>query len=90
MLERRLYLHIDWLLIGAITCLTVIGVAMIFSTTGSWRLPDAAVYAIVLVDRIRDLSEVRLPRAPDKSHFIYCSARTALYCWFCSRRRARP
>ena len=39
MLERRLFLHLDWLLIGAIFCLSVIGVAMIFSTTGSWRLP---------------------------------------------------
>ena len=33
MLERRLYLHIDWLLLGALTCLCVIGVAMIYSTT---------------------------------------------------------
>ena len=33
MLERRLYRHIDWLLLGAMTLLCGIGVAMIYSTT---------------------------------------------------------
>jgi rod shape determining protein RodA len=33
MLERRLYRHIDWLLLGALALLCVIGVAMIYSTT---------------------------------------------------------
>src|SRR5215212_4368436 len=33
MFERRLYFHIDWLLIGAIVLLSAIGVAMIYSTT---------------------------------------------------------
>ena len=34
MLERRLYFHIDWLMIGAIMALCGIGVAMIYSTSG--------------------------------------------------------
>ena len=33
MLERRLYRHIDWLLVGALVLLCAIGVAMIYSTT---------------------------------------------------------
>jgi rod shape determining protein RodA len=31
--ERRIYHHIDWLLLGAVVCLTLIGLAMIYSTT---------------------------------------------------------
>ncbi len=33
MFERRLYFHVDWLLLGAIVLLSVVGVAMIYSTT---------------------------------------------------------
>ena len=33
MFERRLYFHVDWLLLGAILLLTAVGVAMIYSTT---------------------------------------------------------
>ena len=33
MFERRLYFHIDWLLLGAILVLAGIGVAMVYSTT---------------------------------------------------------
>ncbi|HSL21178.1 MAG TPA: rod shape-determining protein RodA [Vicinamibacterales bacterium] len=33
MFERRLYFHIDWLLVGAILSLAAIGVAMIYSAT---------------------------------------------------------
>jgi rod shape determining protein RodA len=33
MFERRLYFHVDWLLVGAIVLLSLIGVAMIYSTT---------------------------------------------------------
>ena len=35
MFERRLYLHIDWLMIVAILALTSIGLAMIYSTSGA-------------------------------------------------------
>src|SRR6476661_8604697 len=33
MFERRLYFHIDWLLLGAVLLLSGIGVAMVYSTT---------------------------------------------------------
>jgi rod shape determining protein RodA len=33
MFERRLYFHIDWLLVAAVVALSLIGVAMIYSTT---------------------------------------------------------
>ena len=33
MFERRLYFHIDWLLLGAVVLLAGIGVAMVYSTT---------------------------------------------------------
>ena len=33
MFERRLYFHVDWLLLGAILLITGIGIAMIYSTT---------------------------------------------------------
>jgi rod shape determining protein RodA len=33
MFERRLYFHVDWLLLGAILVLSGIGVAMVYSTT---------------------------------------------------------
>ena len=35
MFERRLYFHVDWLLLGAIVLLSAIGVAMIYSVTGT-------------------------------------------------------
>ena len=41
MFERRLYFHIDWLLVGAVLVLCGIGVAMIYSTTYV-RLPDGS------------------------------------------------
>ena len=33
MFERRLYFHVDWLLLGAVVLLSAVGVAMIYSTT---------------------------------------------------------
>jgi rod shape determining protein RodA len=54
--ERRLYFHIDWLLIGALLLITAIGIAMIYSTTYV-TLPDGGhpgpqvrtqVYALVI------------------------------------------
>jgi rod shape determining protein RodA len=72
MLERRLYLHIDWLLFSAIACLALIGVAMIYSTTGGWRLPTVQIYAIVLgaIAFIVCLT-IDYRALTDKSHFIY-------------------
>ena len=74
MLERRLYLHIDWLLFAAIACLAVIGVAMIYSTTGSWRLPTVQLYAIVIGSvAFAVCLAVDYRALTDKSHFIYLS-----------------
>ena len=74
MLERRLYLHLDWLLFGAIVCLVMIGVAMIFSTTGAWRLPTTQMYAIVIGSIAFVICLTVDYRAlTDKSHFIYLS-----------------
>jgi len=72
MFERRLYLHIDWLLFGALACLAFIGVAMIYSTTGAWRLPTIQIYAILLgsIAFVVCLA-VDYRALTDKSHFIY-------------------
>jgi rod shape determining protein RodA len=72
MFERRLFLHLDWLLVGAIVCLSLIGVAMIYSTTGAWRLPSVQLYAILIgaVAFIVCLT-VDYRALTDKSHFIY-------------------
>jgi rod shape determining protein RodA len=72
MLERRLYLHIDWLLLGAVMSLCVIGIAMIYSTTGGWRLPTIQMYA-VLVGAVAFLVclAVDYRALTDKSHLIY-------------------
>jgi rod shape determining protein RodA len=72
MFERRLYLHLDWLLFAAISCLTLIGVAMIYSTTGSWRLPTTQIYAIIIGSIAFAICLTIDYRAlTDKSHFIY-------------------
>jgi rod shape determining protein RodA len=72
MLERRLFLHIDWLLVAAIFCLSLIGVAMIYSTTGGWRLPVVQLYAIIIgVVAFAICLSVDYRALTDKSHFIY-------------------
>ena len=49
MFERRLYYHIDWLLIAAVFALCAIGLAMIYSTTGGLtRVYWTQVYAVGL------------------------------------------
>jgi rod shape determining protein RodA len=74
MFERRLYLHLDWLLFGAVVCLVMIGVAMIYSTTGAWRLPTTQMYAIVIGSIAFVICLTVDYRAlTDKSHFIYLS-----------------
>ena len=50
----------------------IIGVAMIYSTTGGWRLPVvAAVRGHHRRGRLRDLPRVDYRALTDKSHFIY-------------------
>jgi rod shape determining protein RodA len=73
MLERRLYYHIDWLLIAAVLALCAIGLVMIYSITGGpTRIYWTQVYAIglgligmtvALVIDYRSLAE--------KSHILY-------------------
>jgi rod shape determining protein RodA len=72
MFERRLYHHLDWILIGAIFSLCFVSMAMIYSTTGSWRLPVTQLYAIVLGLGLFAVCLAFDYRAlTDKSHFIY-------------------
>jgi len=72
MFERRLYHHLDWLLLGAIFLLCFISVAMIYSTTGTWRLPIIQLYAIVLGFALFAVClTVDYRVLTDNSHFIY-------------------
>src|SRR5882672_4088269 len=71
MFERRLYHHIDWALLSAILVLCVVGVLMIYSTTGS-RLYVTQLYAIG-IGLLAMLFMISLDYRTfaDKSHFIY-------------------
>ncbi len=72
MFERRLYHHLDWLLVAAIFALCCVSVAMIYSTTGNWRLPTIQLYAIILgVGLFLVCLTVDYRAMTDKSHFIY-------------------
>ena len=79
MFERRLYYHIDWLLIGAVLAICAIGLAMIYSTTGgAGRVYWTQVYALGLgliamaVCLIFDYRSLA-----DKSHWIYLAMMVA-------------
>ena len=73
MLERRLYFHIDWLLIVAIGALCAIGLAMIFSTTGgATRLYWTQTYAVVIgVIAMVVAMSIDYRSLADKSHILY-------------------
>jgi rod shape determining protein RodA len=78
-LERRLYYHIDWLLIVAILALCATGVAMIYSTTwdpthGTSHIYVTQLYAILigLVGLLVALS-IDYRTLADKSHLIYAA-----------------
>ncbi|MGE0460765.1 MAG: rod shape-determining protein RodA [Vicinamibacterales bacterium] len=73
MFERRLYFHIDWLLIGAVFALCAIGLAMIYSATGGpTSVYWTQLYAIGLglIAMLVCLS-VDYRSLGDKSHLIY-------------------
>jgi rod shape determining protein RodA len=73
MFERRLYFHIDWLLIGAVYALCALGLAMIYSATGGpTSIYWTQVYAIGLgiVAMVACLS-FDYRSLGDKSHWIY-------------------
>jgi rod shape determining protein RodA len=73
MLERRLYFHIDWVLVAAIAALCAIGLAMIFSTTGgATRLYWTQIYGIVIGAVVMMAAMVVDYRSlADKSHLFY-------------------
>jgi rod shape determining protein RodA len=77
MFERRLYHHIDWVLLLAVLALCGLGVAMIYSTTydptrGTSRMYLTQLYAIVigLVVMAATIS-IDYRTFTDKSHVIY-------------------
>ena len=82
MFERRLYFHVDWLLLAAILVITGIGIAMIYSTTYV-TLPDGGhagpqvrtqVYALVIgLVAFLVVPGARLPHARGESLFLYAA-----------------
>ena len=73
MLERRLYFHIDWLLIAAVLALCGVGLAMIYSTTGGssavyWTQVYAMVLGLILMTAALVVDYRTLA---DKSHLLY-------------------
>ena len=74
MFERRLYHHLDWLLLGATIVLCFIGIAMIYSTTGSTnpRLAMTQVYAMLIgIAAFMVCLTIDYRALTDKSHFVY-------------------
>ncbi len=78
MLERRLYVHLDWLLVGAILLLCAAGIALIYSTTGNSLRPELArlyvtqIYALVLgLAGMFVCAVVDYRRLADKVHIFY-------------------
>lgn len=80
MFERRLYFHIDWLLIGAVLALCGMGLAMIYSTTGgAGRVYWTQVYALglgLVAMAVCLLIDYR--SLADKSHWLYLAMIVAL------------
>ena len=73
MFERRLYHHIDWVLIAALLAICCIGLAMIYSATGgATRVYWTQIYALGLglVAMAAALS-IDYRSLADKSHWIY-------------------
>jgi rod shape determining protein RodA len=73
MFERRLYYHIDWLLLAALFALCGIGLVMIYSATGgATRIYWTQVYAIALGAVAMGVClTIDYRTLTDKSHLIY-------------------
>jgi rod shape determining protein RodA len=74
MFERRLYFHLDWLLLAAVLTLSVMGVAMIYSATQATtpRLFQSQVYALLLgLVALTVALSIDYRTLADKSHWIY-------------------
>jgi rod shape determining protein RodA len=71
--ERRLYHHIDWLLIGAVLATCAIGLAMIYSSTGgAGRVYWTQIYALGLgLIAMGVCLSIDYRSLADKSHWIY-------------------
>ena len=80
MFERRLYFHIDWLLIGAVLAICAIGLAMIYSTTGgAGRVYWTQIYALGLgLFAMAVCLAFDYRSLADKSHWIYLAMLAAL------------
>ena len=73
MLERRLYFHIDWAMVGALVALCLIGLAQIYSATGGpTRIYYTQIYGMLLgtVALVICLA-IDYRSLADKSHLIY-------------------
>jgi len=72
MFERRLYLHVDWLLLGAVYLLCAIGVVMIYSASGGSRLYLTQLTAIGLgTVALLVCLGIDYRSLADRSHVIY-------------------
>jgi rod shape determining protein RodA len=74
MLERRLYFHLDWALVGALLALTGMGIVMIYSATQSSapRLYISQIYALALgLAAMLVALSIDYRTLADRSHFIY-------------------
>ena len=73
MFERRLYHHIDWMLIGAVLAISAIGLAMIYSSTGgAGRTYWTQIYALGLgLIAMALCVSFDYRSLADKSHWIY-------------------
>jgi rod shape determining protein RodA len=71
--ERRLYYHIDWVLIGAVLAICAIGLAMIYSSTGgAGRVYWTQIYALGLgLIAMGVCLSIDYRSLADKSHWIY-------------------
>ena len=80
MFERRLYFHIDWLLIGAVLAICAMGLVMIYSTTGgAGRVYWTQVYALGLgLFAMAVCLLVDYRSLADKSHWLYLAMIAAL------------
>jgi rod shape determining protein RodA len=80
MFERRLYFHIDWLLIAAVLALCAIGLATIYSATGGpTNVYWTQVYAIGLgLGAMLACMAIDYRSLGDKSHLIYLAMILAL------------
>jgi rod shape determining protein RodA len=74
MFERRLYFHLDWLLLATIVVLSLMGIAMIYSATQATtpRLYQQQVYALLLgLVALTIALSIDYRTLADKSHWIY-------------------